>query len=357
MAFAARIEADSISNRGYRLVTFVITLPRIMLAEFNTHGTFSRNSASSRAIPLWKQLLMLLEDMFVPAEFGTDVGGMQAGPILTGKKHDEAVERWINAGFDAMMSALRLATSERFIEQRLAKWQAEHGDDLRGFIRSIAMEMSKKKSVINKGASMKKTTKGLINRLLEPFMWHTIIVTATEWSNFFALRTHNDAQLEIRTIAKMMKAAYDGSTPTLLREGEWHLPFIQPEEREWAVENPLIARRAVIARCARVSYLTHDKKELDLEADLKLADRLDSGGHMSPFEHAATPFTDEEWHVRSALQQTVRELSHSLTDYMVDELLKSTEFSQKLRGWGPARREQPHQDDYAEKLRELQAAA
>lgn len=50
----AEIIADSINQYGNRITSFVITFPRIVLAEFNTHRALSRNSASSRAIPFNK---------------------------------------------------------------------------------------------------------------------------------------------------------------------------------------------------------------------------------------------------------------------------------------------------------------
>ena len=50
----AVIAADSINVKGKRITTFIVTMPRIVLAELNTHRVFSRNSASSRAIPFTK---------------------------------------------------------------------------------------------------------------------------------------------------------------------------------------------------------------------------------------------------------------------------------------------------------------
>ena len=41
-------------------------MPRIILAEFNTHRLFSRNSASSRAIPFKKMVQSVLENPFIP---------------------------------------------------------------------------------------------------------------------------------------------------------------------------------------------------------------------------------------------------------------------------------------------------
>jgi hypothetical protein len=136
--------------------------------------------------------------------------------------------------------------------------------------------------------------KQIANRLLEPFLWHTVIVTATEWDNFWALRCNKDAQPEIRVAAEMMKKLYDESTPRKLDYGEWHLPLVTDEERvEWAGTHPhpLYAPQVCSGRCARVSYLTHDGRR-DPEADFELATKLMKAGHMSPFEHAARPWVD-----------------------------------------------------------------
>ena len=50
--YQANVVADSVSEDGYRLTTMVVNMPRIILAEFNTPRVFSRNSASTRAIPI-----------------------------------------------------------------------------------------------------------------------------------------------------------------------------------------------------------------------------------------------------------------------------------------------------------------
>lgn len=244
MAYSAKIIADSVSEYGDRLTTMEVTFPRMVLAEFNTHRMFSRNSASSRAIPIEKQLAKVMEDPFIPIYFGSNKPGMQAGEELHGLGRLAAVNEWFAARDDAVSHVKRL------------------------------LEIGLHKQITN--------------RILEPFMWHTVIVTATEWSNFFALRAHEDAQPEIRTIAENMKALYGISIPKELDEYDWHLPFIQDEERDGKFEFSLQARMISAARCARVSYLTHDGVR-DLDADIKLYHRLVDGGHLSPLEHVARP--------------------------------------------------------------------
>jgi len=136
--------------------------------------------------------------------------------------------------------------------------------------------------------------KQIANRLLEPFMWHTVIVTATEYQNFFALRCHPDAQPEIRHIALMMRDLYQHSTPTLLNAGEWHLPLINVDESDLFALGIEAVKQVSAGRCARVSYLTHDGKR-DPKADIELCERLRSSGHMSPLEHVACALDTEDF--------------------------------------------------------------
>src|SRR3954452_24195130 len=95
MGFEAKVLADSVSPAGQRLTTLEATFPRFVLAEFNTHRVFSRNSASSRAIPVAKQLRRVLDDPYVPIEFGSNKPGMQAGPALAGANRDAAEREWV----------------------------------------------------------------------------------------------------------------------------------------------------------------------------------------------------------------------------------------------------------------------
>ncbi len=133
--------------------------------------------------------------------------------------------------------------------------------------------------------------KQLVNRILEPFAWITVIITATEWANFFTQRLHPDAQPEIRKIASLMWDACAQSAPLALEPGDWHTPLIQDDERGL---DAAVRCKLSVARCARVSYLTHDGTR-DHGKDFELYERLLEGGangHWSPFEHVATPLAD-----------------------------------------------------------------
>lgn len=154
-----------------------------------------------------------------------------------------------------------------------------------------------------------------LNRLLEPFMYHTALITATEFDNFFKLRTNSAADWKIKRIADLMYEAYyeceqpeGNSNIQKLKVGEWHCPLVSLED--YAAINALlmfdnnyirtieqkgieeiqqeIVKKISVARCARVSYLTHAGKR-DIEKDLELFERLRTSGHYSPFEHVATP--------------------------------------------------------------------
>ena len=302
--FAARVLKDSRSKvSGHRFVTMEITLPRIVLAEFNTHRAFSRNSASSRAIPVAKQLERVTVSPFVPEYWGINQKGMQAFDELKGKEREKAIQLWIAA------------------DMKMCDFARE--------LNALGVH------------------KQLVNRLIEAFMWQTIIVSATEWSNYFALRANKAAQPEIRKIAELMLEAYQTSEPLELGEGQWHMPLIQDDEREWAAANPEQARMVSAARCARVSYMTHEGKR-DIEADLMLFKRLHDEGHMSPFEHVATPITADEWRVRDAMEQAALNMGRivGLEQLAIDQLVNQTQFNGNVRGWTQLRKLMRHEDDF-----------
>jgi thymidylate synthase ThyX len=277
MGFEAKVLADSVSPAGQRLTTLEATFPRFVLAEFNTHRIFSRNSASSRAIPVAKQLRRVLDDPYVPIEFGSNKPGMQAGTALAGAARDTAEAEWLKARNDAVRHVLGLTTSPGNVAAF---------DDLHECLEA-AQGLLKEPP-----AAWLNVHKQVANRLLEPFMWHTVIVSSTSWENFFNLRCHPDAQPEIRLIATKMRDALERSVPTRLDLAEWHLPLVGEAEREEASSAEELAKIS-IGRCARVSYLTHAGTR-DLSADVALYDRLLESGHMSPMEHVARPMRPEE---------------------------------------------------------------
>jgi hypothetical protein len=246
----AKIILDSINSQGDRLTTMEVTFHRFVLAEFNTHRAFSRNSASSRAIPVEKQLKRVAENPALPLEWASEIKGMQGGPELDGELFDRAAELWIGVR-DHTVKAV-----EAYV-------LAQKEDDL------------------------PRLHKSLLNRLLEPFMWHTVIVSSTEWQNFFDQRCSPLAQPEIRDVAEDMRRAYEFSDPQHLERFDWHTPYIQPDEANLSMTDRV---KVSAARCARVSYLTHDG-ERDIDKDLELFDRLVSADppHWSPLEHVARP--------------------------------------------------------------------
>lgn len=253
---SAKIVADSINESGNRITSLVVVIPRIVLAELNTHRALSKNSASSRAIPFKKMAKMVEENPFIPIAFQKDHKGMQGTEYFTEEeiKKNGIIEEWLGARDYALHRANVLH---------------------------------------DKGV-----TKQLVNRLLEPFMYHTVLITATEWENFMALRNHEDAEIHIKEAAVKILEALNSSTPKLLKKDEWHIPFGDDLDYDRVSkmysENSIVPDKLIkglmveiaTARCARVSYLNFEGKD-DYEADVKLHDQLLDSGHMSPFEHCA----------------------------------------------------------------------
>jgi thymidylate synthase ThyX len=279
MGFDAKVLADSQSPAGHRLTTLEATFPRFVLAEFNTHRVFSRNSASSRAIPIAKQLRRVLEEPYVPIEFGSNQPGMQAGAALAGEKREAAEREWLRARDDAVRRVLGLVADPEAVAEQ---------DDLLEALQGVEEAIRNR----SQPAGWLNVHKQVANRLLEPFMWHTVIVTATEWDNFWNLRCHPDAQPEIRLVAERMRTAMSASDPARLDRDEWHLPLVRQEDRDQVASIESLIKVSA-GRCARVSYLTHAGKR-DLDADIQLHDRLLESGHMSPLEHPARPLSAAE---------------------------------------------------------------
>lgn len=249
MSYSARVILDSIAPCGKRLVTVEATYPRMVHAELLTHKRLSRNSSSSRAIPIAKMIEQVRSDPAMLVHWGRNQKGMQAETELSGEALTQAKEAWL-AGRDHAVT----------IAQQLADLGAH---------------------------------KQIANRVLEPWMWITVLISATEWDNFFLQRCHKDAQPEIRRAADFIYDAMARSRPRLLKAGEWHTPLILDDEI--ATLSPTLLCKISAGRCARISYLTHDGRR-DIQADLALADRLTaaSPGHWSPLEHVAEALASPE---------------------------------------------------------------
>lgn len=247
MITRAQVVADSVGPYGKRIVTMQLEYQRFIHSEFMTHRVFSRNAASSRAIPVEKQIEQVGETPAMPVYWGLNKPGMQAAEEWGGNDGPEGewtpLFEWIEASNHAMQHA-----------------RAMHDHGLH---------------------------KQIVNRLLEPWQIMKVVVTATEWENFFNLRISEFAQPEIRDLAEKMKKAMDESEPKELNEYDWHLPYIRDTEHDNFNMHTLLKLSS--ARCARVSYLNHDQSDPDPVKDVELADKLHSAQHMSPFEHQATP--------------------------------------------------------------------
>lgn len=279
MTITASIIADSVSPDGHRITTMQLRYPRFIHAEFMTHRVFSRNASSSRAIPIEKMIRDVMEDPAMPVAWGSNKPGMQAGEELSGHDLQDCKTEWIRARDAAVASA---------------------------------------KEIARLGAH-----KQIVNRLLEPFGHISVICTATEWDNFFALRCHPDADPTMRALAEAMRDARDASVPMTMGKiatGIWHLPYVKDEDYDYAwkvmsAENTSpfhTLARISAARCARVSYLNHDGTKPDITKDVILAERLLTSKHMSPFEHQA--------------------------DYSRDEVPKSNMFWGNFTGWDQYRK-------------------
>lgn len=252
--YACKIIEDSIGHHNRRLTTFQLTYPRYVHAELMTHRMFSRSAASSRAIPVNKLAQAALENMVQPIRWGKNQAGMQAAmEDLSAEDLEAAKVIWENVAKTCAEAATNLA------KLGLHKQWA--------------------------------------NRMLEWFGTITVVVTATDYDNFFELRCHPDAQPEINHLANLMRLAYGLSKPRVLVNGEWHLPYVSGDERCYEKDSYTLAKISS-ARCARVSYLKHDGTAPSVSEDLALFDRLAGSrpAHLSPLEHAAECWGDANYY-------------------------------------------------------------
>lgn len=243
-----KIIADSKSSvDGKRITTFEAEYPRFIHSELMTHRMFSRNAASSRAIPVAKMIEQVWNDPAKPVHWGKNQAGMQASEELA----------------DVPLCLVK------------GYWE-----DAAHYAASFARQMNQE------GAH-----KQIVNRILEPFQMMKTVLTATEFDNFFWLRNHEDAQPEIKRLAELMLEAMNGSEPIPLLPGEWHLPYYGEHGALFGnfsdkeLEDALVISSSC---CAQVSYRLLDDS---IEKARMVYKRLveSSPVHASPFEHQATP--------------------------------------------------------------------
>lgn len=253
--YSAKIIADSISAEDIRMTTMEIEYPRFILAELNTHRLLSKNSASSRAIPTKIMLDTILQDPATPVFWGMNQPGMSAKEELEDTYKLQAQALWYQACSSAIGFSKELATLELH--------------------------------------------KQIVNRITEPWMTMKTVISGTEWSNFYYLRNHKDAQPEIKELARLMYEAHTASTPQLLSPGEWHVPYVNTYRAKGSNELmyttasgcPINLHEAKIISascCAQVSYRKNDDS---MQKAKKIFDQLinSTPAHASPVEHQATP--------------------------------------------------------------------
>jgi hypothetical protein len=317
--YSAKVVADSCTVHGERIISFEVCLPRIVLAELNTHGILSKNSASSRAIPVEKMLRAVMDNPYIPEKWGKNQKGMVAEAYLEGAEAEAARTEWLQARDNAVYQTERL----------------------------LKLEVHKQ----------------LANRLLEPFAWHTVLLTGTEWSNFFNLRNNPSAHPAIQVPASIMQSLYDACDPKLLKEGEWHLPYINKDTDDalWLQRGTepgeywSTARAVSAGRCARLSYLTHNGVR-DHHEDVALHDRLLTAGHMSPMEHQARPMTYAERETYRLYHYVFAGTAFESRVPMDGTLVRTTHFCGKFNGLVPYRKVIPYEHDILSKAKAIDSA-
>lgn len=255
-SFNVKVLAYSKSPSEVMAISFYLMYPRFIHAEMMTHKDFSRSAASSRAIPVVKMLSQVWNQPAMPVYWGVNIPGMKAKSELAGWKRRVAINLWVLAGRTACIFA----------------W----------FLTKLNLH------------------KQIANRILEPWQLMHVTLTTAKLANFFNLRIHEDAQPEICYLATLMRLKFKGTPAKALKQGEWHLPWVDytdhtPASRiafELLIPLSEVLVRVSAARCARSSYATFNGSR-DIMKDLDLYDRLITTKpvHASPAEHQVTPDT------------------------------------------------------------------
>ena len=308
----AEIVAHSLSPQGDELISVLCTFPRIILAEVNTHRMLSKNTSSSRAIPFKKMVESVQNNPFIPIAWQKDHKGMQGSEYITDdRKYENSRYDWLKA-------------------------------------RNLAVQQAK---LLNENDGV---TKQLCNRLLEPFMWTTMLITGSRegWDNFFNLRcpqykgsfseniyksrkeaskspynefnnfgeldwlnaNKGQAEIHIMDLAEKIYDAMNESTPEQLKAGQWHIPFedkIRTLNIPESVINPYfemgiephkavsqILVKISTAMAAHTSYtIVGGEAVKSCEKWIELHDKLVAYDppHSSPLEHCARAMSEVEY--------------------------------------------------------------
>ena len=277
----AKILLDSVNPVGNRITSWILTYPRFFHSEIMTHRVFSRNAASSRAIPVKRMIDDIRQNCAMPIFWGKNQPGMQAKEEL-----DDIIKRReiLVSPAGNSLDPYTLTVTDKHAAKH--EWLAARDSAIKHAEKMMELGVHKQ----------------IANRIIEPFMHMTVIITGTEFENFFALRAHPDAQPEFQDLAYKMLDIYQSSEPNKLKEGEWHIPFGDKLDEtrltelyyQTAIPHEELKLRISVARCARVSYLNFEGKD-DYNKDIELSETLSSSGHWSPFEHSAMALSTSEY--------------------------------------------------------------
>jgi thymidylate synthase ThyX len=253
MTIRAQIIADSIDTQGVRLITLELEYPRFIHSELMTHRVFSRNSASSRAIPIKTMLDNVSSNPAQPVHWGKNQTGMQAKEELNDEQKGQAKEVWMSALQQAVLHSAQM--NEIGVHKQIA------------------------------------------NRITEPFQHMKVVVSSTEWNNWDWLRYHPDAQPEIKELAHHILQARKFSNPQVLNVGEWHLPYVATKRNKSGIleyfdeaNNKIAVNQAIMISASCCAQTSYRKSDTSLEKAEAIYKRLIESEpcHASPVEHQAT---------------------------------------------------------------------
>jgi hypothetical protein len=316
MNITAKVIRDSVSEQGIRLTTMLVDYPRIVHAEQLKHRMFSTSAASSRAIPFAKMQEQLTGK---PTRFGSAQAGMQDGGQL-----DKPIK------FTDGYGTINCESASDFWD-----YAAGVASDISGAFKDAGFH------------------KQIYNRITEPFQTMRVLITATEWDNFWWLRNDVAADPTLHETARIMKEAYDASKPQILKAGEYHLPFVdqirdkkgmqsfyiraeQPKtENSVGIATPLTLEEAITVSCARCAAQSFRNTDYGLKKSEQVYDRLvnDDKVHAGALEHVATPMKVAESDYRGLGLINVPSYPKSWQDGVSHADRDGQLWSGNLRGW------------------------
>jgi hypothetical protein len=309
--YTAEVVADSISPEGHRLTSVKVIYPHAVHKDMLRHRNQNRNVESFRAQPP-ENLIENLRNggAFKPDVFAHRTKGMGQGEALA--EQEKASSLW-----DAHVYQV-LDIAKRFLKMGIAKQQ--------------------------------------VNFLLQDLCPLTEIITATDWSNFEALRTElNDdgtpvARPEVYKTAHAIMEAIRGSQPVQMDHEGLHLPFVTDEEYAVLIDAPEqepLWIKVSAGRCARISFGDYEWWKEDSHKSFHRAEMLLEKGHMSPYEQQAKPFSETRWDLVNQMKGVITKNWQRIPKFERDDILRQLEYSGNMHGWIPVRKMFPYEYDYS----------